>query len=68
VRKLRDAGLTATDRSNTVRLHDIVFASVQGGVWCNDARSTELADALETYLTTTADEVGLQFWAVARSL
>ncbi|MCP4564153.1 MAG: hypothetical protein GY873_37475 [Bosea sp.] len=68
VRKLRDAGLTSTDRSGTVRLHDIVFASVQGGVWCDEARSAELADALETYLTTTAGEGGLQFWAVARSL
>lgn len=68
VRKLRDAGLTAADRSSTVRLHDIVFASVQGGAWCNDARSAELADELETYLTTTAGEVGLRFWAVARSL
>ena len=68
VRKLRDAGLTATDRSGTVRLHDIVFASVQGGTWCDDARSAELTGALEIYLTTTASTAGLQFWAIARSL
>ncbi|MEZ0606625.1 NB-ARC domain-containing protein [Paraburkholderia sp. IW21] len=68
VRKLRDAGLTATDRSGTVRLHDIVFASVQGEIWCDEARDAELTDALEMYLTKIAGTVGLQFWTIARSL
>ncbi len=68
VRKLRDAGLTATDRPSAVRLHDVVFASLQGEVWCDTARGAELADRLEAFLTTTANELGLRFWAVGRTL
>lgn len=68
VRKLRDAGLTATDRPSAVRLHDVVFASMQGAVWCAPARSAELDDRLEAFLTMTANELGLRFWAVGRTL
>jgi tetratricopeptide (TPR) repeat protein len=68
VRKLRDAGLTATDRPSAVRLHDVIFASLQGEVWCDPARGVELADRLEAFLTATASELGLRFWAVGRNL
>lgn len=68
IRKLRDAGLTATDRPSAVRLHDVIFASLQSEVWCDAARGVELADALEAFLTTTAKELGPRFWAVGRNL
>lgn len=68
VRKLRGAGLTAADRSGVVRLHDVVFAALRSGDWCDAARRAELDAALETYLVAAADEPGLRFWTIGRVL
>jgi len=67
IRKLRGHGLTAADRSGVVRLHDVVFAALNGE-WCSPERRVELDAALETYLLTTASETGLRFWTIGRIL
>jgi hypothetical protein len=67
IRKLRGNGLTAADRSGGVRLHQVVFAALSDE-WCSLARSAELDAALEAYLLTTANEAGLRFWTIARTL
>lgn len=41
---------------------------MQRAVWCVPARSAELDDRLEAFLTTTANELGLRFWSVGRTL
>lgn len=67
IRKLQSNGLTAADRTGVVRLHDVVFATLESD-WCTAARRAELDAALERYLITTADESGLRFWTIARIL
>jgi hypothetical protein len=48
LRKLRGNCLTAFDRSDVIRLHQIVFASL-GADWCPPARRAELDAALESF-------------------
>ncbi|WP_338832621.1 hypothetical protein [Bradyrhizobium sp. 27S5] len=66
LRKLRGNCLTAFDR-NDVRLHDVVFASLDAG-WCQPDRHAELDAALESSLISSAAEPGLRLLTTARSL
>ncbi|ATE74117.1 hypothetical protein [Lysobacter capsici] len=69
LRKLSGACLTTPDRPNVVRLHDVVFASLQTlAVKLPDFASTfthQLAAYIEK-AATSGD--GLPFWTVSRSL
>ncbi len=67
LRKLREHGLTAADRSGTLRLHDVVFAALSVD-WCGPGRAAELDAALESYLREAAGQPGLQLWTAARIL
>jgi tetratricopeptide (TPR) repeat protein len=67
IRKLRGNGLTSTDRSGVVRLHDVVFAALNRD-WCSSVRRVELDAALEAYLIAAAEEPGLRLWTSARIL
>lgn len=66
LRKLRGNCLTAFDR-NDVRLHDVVFASLDAG-WCQLDRRAQLDAALESFLISSAAEPGLRLLTTARSL
>ena len=65
IRKVRNHGLTAADRSDVVRLHDVVFAALNPD-WCSEIRRRELDAALESYLISAAGETGLQLWTIGR--
>lgn len=69
LRKLSDACLTTPDRPSVVRLHDVVFASLQvlrGRLHYNDR---DFTDQLAAYIEETATSGdGLPFWSVSRSL
>jgi hypothetical protein len=67
IRKLRSHGLTATDRSGVIRLHDVVFAAL-GCDWCSPERTASLDAAFESYLLAVAKEPGLRLWTIARLL
>ena len=67
IRKVRNHGLTAADRSDVVRLHDVVFAALNPD-WCSEIRRRELDAALESYLISAAGETGLQLWTIGRIL
>lgn len=67
VRKLRGNSLTSTDRSDLIRLHDIVFAALSPD-WCASDRGAELDAALEAYLITVAPEPGVRLSTCARVL
>ncbi|MET4214216.1 hypothetical protein [Bradyrhizobium sp. LA2.1] len=67
VRKLRGNALTSADRSDVIRLHDVVFAALTHG-WCGADRSAELDASLESYLISVAAEPGLRLWTGARIL
>lgn len=68
LRKLRAYGLTAVDRPDVVRLHDIVFAALKGFNLADAARRLDLTERLETHLVETSAELALKFWETARSL
>lgn len=69
LRKLSGACLTTSDRPNVVRLHDVVFSSLQSLAAdlpdLADALTDELARYIEDEATTGN---GLPFWTVSRSL
>lgn len=69
LRKLSDACLTTPDRPNVVRLHDVVFASLQTlTVRLPDVTGT-FTDQLSAYIEEVATSGdGLPFWTVSRSL
>jgi tetratricopeptide (TPR) repeat protein len=68
LRKLRRHGLTAADRATTLRLHDVVFASLKAGDPPTAERLVELDDALEAYIAQVSAQPGLAFIAVASGL
>jgi hypothetical protein len=68
LRKVDHNGLTTVDRVSTVRLHDIVFASLLGQDWLTDARSAELDNALERYIAAVAREDGLALHLLAMTM
>lgn len=69
LRKLRSSCLTTQDRANVVRLHDVVFASLQTLAGRLPKDSAGFTDQLGAYIEEAATTGnGLPFWAVSRSL
>ncbi len=69
IRKLQDACLTTVGRANVVRLHDVVFSSLESVAESLPDRNAVLSDQLATYIENVATSGdGLPFWTVARSL
>lgn len=69
LRKLKDACFTTPDRANVVRLHDVVFASLQALT----ARLSDLEGAFTDQLAAYVENVatsgdGLPFWTVTDNL
>jgi len=68
IRKLRERALTASDRPSTVRLHDVVYASLSSLDWWSAGSRAHWTDVLEQYLIETFGRNDLSFWATALSL
>lgn len=69
VRKLSDACLTTPDRPNVVRLHEVVFASLQALKNRLLHAAVDLTDKLAEYIEEAATSGdSLPFWTVSRSL
>ncbi|KQZ68284.1 hypothetical protein ASD55_14595 [Rhodanobacter sp. Root561] len=69
LRKLSDACLTTPDRPNVVRLHDVVFASLQTLTGSLPDFAGAFTDQLAAYIEEAATSGdGLPFWTVSRSL
>jgi tetratricopeptide (TPR) repeat protein len=69
LRKLSDACLTTPDRTNVVRLHDVVFASLQTLAVDLPDLTVAFSNELATYIEESATSGdGLPFWAASRSL
>ncbi|WP_312572933.1 hypothetical protein [Brevundimonas sp.] len=69
LRRLDAACLTTSDRANVVRLHDVVFSSLQTFVADLPDLAATFTEALAQYIeeeATTGN--GLPFWTVSRSL
>lgn len=68
IRKLRERALTASDRPSTVRLHDVVYASLSSLDWWSADLRVHWNDVLEQYLIEKSGRNDLSFWATALSL
>ncbi|MCW2247753.1 tetratricopeptide (TPR) repeat protein [Azospirillum fermentarium] len=68
IRKLNERALTASDLPSTVRLHDVVFASLSSLDWWSAERRSRWNDVLERYLTETSGLNDLSFRTAAFSL
>lgn len=69
LRKLSSSCLTTPDRPSVVRLHDVVFASLQTLRDQLPHVAGELTDQLAAYIEEVATSGdGLSFWAVSRSM
>ncbi|MFN7288748.1 MAG: hypothetical protein ACK5TL_00260 [bacterium] len=68
IRKLNERALTASDLPSTVRLHDVVFASLSSLDWWSAKRRSHLSDLLELYLTEKSELNDLSFRTAALSL
>lgn len=68
IRKLKERTLTASDLPSTVRLHDVVFASLSSLDWWSAEQQSHWDDVLTGYLTKTSDLNDLSFRAAASSL
>ena len=68
LRKIDRHGLTTVDRVSTVRLHDIVFASLRGQDWLTSAKSVQLNDALERHIAMIAREDSLALRLLAMTM
>lgn len=69
LRKLSDACLTTPDRPNVVRLHEVVFASLQALQTRLLHAAGDFTDQLAAYIEEVATSGdSLPFWTVSRSL
>jgi hypothetical protein len=68
IAKLRQHGLTAPDRATTLRLHDIVHASVIAQRWLTAERVAELDDQLEAFIEKMIAERGLALRVLASTM
>lgn len=68
IAKLRHHGLTAPDRPSTLRLHDIIQASVMTQRWLTPARAAALDDLLETLIENLMAEEGLALRILASTM
>jgi len=68
IRKLNDRALTASDLPSTVRLHDVVFASLSSLDWWSAEHRSRWNDVLERYLAETSELNDLSFRTAAFSL
>lgn len=67
IRKLADRALTAADRPTSVRLHDLVFATLPSLHWWTNARRAEFDDQLERYCREVWDSNDVRLWSAANS-
>lgn len=65
IAKIRQHGLAAPDRPSTVRLHDIVYASVVAQHWLMKERSDELDLKFVEKITCLAAEEGTELYAIS---
>jgi tetratricopeptide (TPR) repeat protein len=68
IRKLNERALTASDIPSSVRLHDVIFASLSSLDWWSAELRARWSDALEHYLTEMSKFNDLRFRAAAVSL
>lgn len=68
VEKVNGQGLVAPERPSTVRLHDIVFASLLAQRWLTSERSKELDDRFEMHLAEVIAEDGLGLRILATTM
>lgn len=68
IAKLRQHSLTAPDRPSTLRLHDIIQASVMAQRWLTPARSAVLDDTLENVIEALMAEEGLALRILASTM
>lgn len=68
IEKLRRFGLTTADRPGTIKLHDIVFASVVTKGWLSQVRSVELDNALEGFIEKLMGTEGLALRMLASTM
>lgn len=68
IRKLQSHSVTTTDRSRSLKIHDIVFASMQKGEWLTPHDVDEWTATLETYLTSVVQSHGLELHAAASAM
>jgi hypothetical protein len=66
--RLRQYGLTAPDRPTTLKLHDIVQASVIVQQWLTPERATEFDNRFEAFLETLIAEEGHTLRIVASTM
>ncbi len=68
IAKLRHHGLTSPDRPSTLRLHDIIQASVVAQRWLTPERAAALDDALEKVIQKMIAEEGLALRVLASTM
>lgn len=68
IAKLRRHGLTTPDRPTTLRLHDIIHASVVAQRWLNAERAVALDDQLEVFIEQLMTEEGLALRVLASTM
>lgn len=68
ITKLRQHGLTAPDRPSTLRLHDIIQASVMAQRWLTPERMAALDDTLENVIESLMAEEGLALRVLASTM
>lgn len=68
IRNLKERALSAADLPASLRLHDVVFASLRSLDWWKPARRAELDNLLAAYLEKAAAAEDLSLWATATSL
>lgn len=68
IAKLRQHGLTAPDRPSTMRLHDIIQASVMAQRWLTPERIEVLDDTLENVIEALMAEEGLALRVLASTM
>lgn len=68
IAKLRQHGLNAPDRPSTLRLHDIIQASVVTQRWLTPERTAALDDTLENVIEALMAEEGLALRVLASTM
>jgi hypothetical protein len=68
LRKLERHGLTAADQLTSLRLHDVVFASLQAAGMLGTVQPATFDDALESYILEASTQPSLSLISVSASL
>ena len=68
IQKLERYGLTAPESHASVRIHDVVFASLGAGDWLTSARALEIDDKLEQFILRHVRDDGHGLQTIANQL